>query len=335
MPAKIVVFESAPVIAESFKRLTRDHAVVFENDLLSARNVAAHADARIISIDQSILNSEIIHGFDALELIAVRSTGFDHIDTDACKQKRILISNVPGYAANAVAEHTFALLLAISRHIQAATGFTRRTRFCWDGLQGVELQGKTLAVIGTGAIGKRVAEIARGFSMVVKAFDLRPDHAWAGGHAVEYLAFEEAIAIADIISLNIPASRDKAHLLGRAEFDHMKQGVVILNTARGELIDNQALVNALADGTVSAAGLDVLPDEHFIREKEKDPSIFFQKAFDPDTMLANTLLCQHPRVIVTPHIGWYSFEAAQRSYDVSVDNIEAFLAGHPANRVCP
>ena len=334
MSVKIVVYESEPAIAETFKRLTKSHNVFFIESILCEKNAPEHADAQIISIDQSVLNANIINCFNFLNLVAVRGTGFDHIDTDVCKKNDVSICNVPAYAANAVAEHTFSLLLAINRHIETAISFTRRSIFSWEGLQGLELQGKTLTVIGTGAIGKRVAEIARGFNMNVLAFDLKPDHTWAGRYAVQYLSFEAAIASADIISLNIPAIKGKNHILGAPDFALMKKGVVIINTARGELIDNQALVKALAEEKVFAAGLDVLPEEHFIREKEKDPSIFFQDEFDPKTMLANTLLCEHPRVIVTPHIGWYTIEAAQRSYDITVDNIEAFLGGSPNNIVC-
>ena len=333
MPLKIVVYESEPSIVHACKQLASNHEVFFIEDIMCQANISNHTGAQIISIDQSVLTADILKRFNWLQLIAVRSTGFDHIDITCCKDMGIVVCNVPGYAANAVAEHTFALILAISRHLEAAIQCTRKAKFSWKGLQGFELQGKTILVIGTGAIGRRVAEIARGFNMEVVAFDLKPDESWAAAHAIRYVDFEAAISTADLISLNIPPLSEKKYLLSEKHFQRMKAGVVIINTARGELIDNQALVRALYSGKVAAAGLDVLPDEHFIREKDKDPGIFFKDIFDSKTMLANQLLFQHPNTIITPHIGWFSTEAAQRALDATVENIENFLTGNPENVV--
>jgi D-lactate dehydrogenase len=333
MTLKIVVYESDPGVVNACKRLTSDYEVHFVEGLLTDSNVDSHTGAHIITTDQSVLNPDILRRFYRLQLIAVRSSGFDHINLACCKDMGITVCNVPGYAANAVAEHTFALMLAISRHLEAAIQCTRKAKFSWEGLQGFELRGKTVAVIGTGAIGKRVAEIARGFNMNVLAVDLTPDESWAAALAIRYVDFETAISTADLISLNIPALSGKNHLLNETHFQRMKTGVIIINTARGELIDNEALVRALDTGKVAAAGLDVLPDEHFIREKDKDPGIFFEGVFDSKTMLANHLLFQHPNTIITPHIGWFSTEADQRALDVTVENIEKFLAGKPENVV--
>lgn len=335
MSFKIVVYETNPVIEDSFKALSRTFDVQFIDGLLSAANVSEHKDAHVICTDQSVLNIDILAQFNELKMIAVRSTGYDHIDIAFCNNQGIAVCNVPGYAANAVAEHTFALLLAISRHFEAALQYTRKTRFQWDGLQGFELQEKTLAVIGTGAIGKRVAEIACGFSMKVVAYDLMPDEAWAHAHELRYVDFEIAISCADVISLNVPMATGEGFLIGDSQILQMKDGVVIINTARGELVDPQALVKALDSGKVSAAGLDVLPDEHYIREKDNHPEIYFGDRFDSKNMLANNLLCQHPNVVVTPHIGWYTVEADLRALDITVSNIKYFESGNAENVVNP
>ena len=335
MSFKIVVYETNPLIEDSFKALSKTFDVQFIDGLLSLGNVAEHSDAHVICTDQSVLNVDILTQFKGLKMIAVRSTGYDHIDIDLCNNQGIAVCNVPGYAANAVAEHTFALLLAISRHVEVALQYTRRTKFQWDGLQGFELQGKTLAVIGTGAIGKRVAEIACGFSMKVIAYDLMPDETWADKCGLSYVDFDEVISGADVISLSVPMAPGEGVLIGESQFRQMKEGVVLINTARGELVDPQALVKALDSGKVSAAGLDVLPDEHYIREKDNYPELYFSDQFDSKNMLANNLLCQHPNVVVTPHIGWYTLEADLRALDITVSNIKCFESGNAENLVNP
>lgn len=333
MELKVIVFETNPLILEVFKELETHHNLVYVEELLSRDNAGEHEDANIICVDQSVLDAGLIERFRKLEMIAVRSTGYDHIDTGFCREKGIPVSNVPGYAANAVAEHTFALLLALCRHIEPALAYTRTGRFSWDGLQGFELLGKTMAVIGTGTIGKRVAELARALGMTVKAYDLKPDEAWAGSFGIDYVGFDAAIQCADVVSLNVPLAHGSGYLIGGPQFKMMKQGVVLINTARGELVDPKALVMALHDGQVAAAGLDVLPHEHYIREKEKNPDEFFSGRFDLQNMLANTLLYQHSNVLVTPHIGWYTKEADRRALDITVANILSFASGKDGNIV--
>ena len=333
MPLKIVVYEAGTEIIDAFKTLKADHDVYFVEGLLTETNADEHSDADILCIDQSVLKTPILSQLKQLRMISLLSTGWDHIDVDFCKNNGITVCNIPGYAGNAVAEHTFALLLNIFRHMETAIQYTRKTRFCWEGLKGFELQDKTMAVIGTGAIGKRTAEIARGFNMNVIAFDFFPNDDWANKNGTRYVDFNNALSDADVISLNIPAANEQGPLLGEAQFRIMKTGVVIINTARGELIDSQSLLLALDSGKVAAAGLDVLPYEHFIREKDKDVGVFFKDLFDSKMMLANQLLCQHPNVIVTPHIGWFSFEAVKRSFDLVLNNIRAYISGQPENVV--
>ncbi|MFH1156304.1 MAG: NAD(P)-dependent oxidoreductase [Pseudomonadota bacterium] len=333
MPFKIVIYEADDSMMEVFKAIGTDQSVVFVEQLLSMSNVGVHGDADVICMDQSVLTAQLLEQFKNLGLIAVRSTGYDHIDIDFCSAHNIAVANVPGYAANAVAEHTFALLLTVSRHIESALQYTRQVRFSWEGLRGFELMGKTMAVIGTGAVGRRVAELACALGMKVIVNDLRPNTAWADSLGLAYVDFETAIGAAHIVSLNVPLAPGSGYLIGAPQFEQMQQGVVLINTARGELVDPKALVTALNTGKVAAAGLDVLPDEHYIREKERDPAVFFSDRFDHKTMLANSLLCRHPHVIVTPHIGWYTVEADMRALDITVANINAFTLGKGENVV--
>jgi D-lactate dehydrogenase len=166
---KLAVFEAEPWVRSAWQLVEGKHEIILIEECLTAANVADYTGVDIISIDMSVLDEKLLDNFDRLRFVATRSTGVDQIDLKYCKKHGITVSNVPAYAENAVAEHVFALLFAISRHIVEAVGRTRKSDFSWEGIQGFELRGKTLAVIGTGAIGRRVSEIAQGFGMKVVA----------------------------------------------------------------------------------------------------------------------------------------------------------------------
>ena len=279
--------------------------------------------------------SGILEKFKDLQLIAKRSTGVDNIDLTYCAAHRITVCNVPDYAEIAVAEHVFALLLSISRHLCEAVERTRKGIFSTDGLKGFDLHGKTLAIIGTGVIGRRVGKIARGFGMEVVAFDVKQDEQWAAANGIRYKSFKEALSMADAITLHVPATPETHQLIADDQFAAMKEGAVIINTARGELIDIQALLRALASGKIAAAGLDVLPEEQAFLEGVKNPATLFTGGKKLETLLANHILLQHPNVCVTPHCAFFTREAVQRILDVTMANIEAFVRGEPQNVVVP
>jgi D-lactate dehydrogenase len=195
---KIAIFEIESWERQAFESLRGGHDVVFENGKLDARSAAPHADAEIIStFIYSSLNPDVLGQFPKLKLIATRSTGFDHIDVDTCARRGIRVANVPIYGENTVAEHVFALLLAISHRLVDAVDRTRRGDFSLTGLQGFDLQGKTMGIVGTGTIGRHTARIARGFGMEVIAFDLEPDEAVARELGFEYLEFDELLSRAE------------------------------------------------------------------------------------------------------------------------------------------
>ena len=331
---RIVVFEAEPREASAFDRLKRGHDLVLVDAPLRSDNAGRHAGAEIVStFIYSELDQGVLGKLPALKLIATRSTGYDHIDTEVCAGRGITVSNVPSYGENTVAEHVFALLLAISHRLPEAMDRAQRGHFSPEGLQGFDLAGKTLGVIGTGSIGRHVIRIATGFGMKVVAFDARPDPRLAQELAFRYATFEELLGASDVITLHIPSLPETRHLLSAAGFARMKDGVVVINTARGDLIDTRALIQALTSGKVAAAGLDVLPDEPMIREEAELICSFFCERHDLRNLVADHVLLRMRNVIVTPHSAFNTREAVERIVRTTVENIEAFVAGTPRNVV--
>jgi D-lactate dehydrogenase len=326
---RIAVFEAGEREHAAFRHLGDRHALSFAAGPLTTANAHEAGGAGIISTFMaSSLNRVVLEQLPALELIATRSTGFDHIDLDYCRRRGIAVCNVPAYGEVTVAEHAFALLLAISHRIIAAVE-QGKTRFSPAGLEGFDLYEKTLGVIGTGSIGRHVIRIARGFGMKVIAHDIAPDENAARELGFAYVPLEALLSSADIISLHVPATEQTRHLLSRQAFDAMKPGVILINTARGSVIDSSALIAALKSGKVAWAGLDVLPAEPLLRLGAKVPA---ERREDPDLAAARTLLSM-PNAIVTPHSAFNTREALDRIMQTTAGNIENFVAGRPVNIV--
>jgi D-lactate dehydrogenase len=232
-----------------------------------------------------------------------------------------------------VAEHVFALLLAISHKVVEASNRTRAGNFSLKGLQGFDLQGKVLGVIGTGAIGRQVIEIAQGFHMNVLSFDLRPDEQFASKVGFHYASMDELLAKSDIISLHVPSSPKTRNLISKGQFRKMKKGIVLINTSRGDVVDIEAMLEALDNGTIAAAGLDVLPEEPAIREETELLHSLFTRKYNLEMLLADHVLARLPNVIITPHSAFDTREAVERLLVTTRENIEAFIAGKPQNVV--
>lgn len=333
---KIAVFEVEPREAAAFDALKSGHVLSLTEQPLSPDTAAGFADAEAVSVFiYSRLDRALLAKLPKLKLIATRSTGYDHIDLAACAERGIAVANVPSYGENTVAEHVFALLLAISHRLREATERARSGRFSPEGLEGFDLQGKTIGVIGAGAIGRHVIRIANGFGMTPIAFDVRPDPALAADLGFRYESLEELLARADVISLHVPATAKTDRLLDAAAFARMKKGVVVINTARGGVIDASALVAGLRSGQVAAAGLDVLPDEPLIREEAE--LIASARPDPPDlrNLVADHVLLDMPNVVVTPHSAFNTREAVARIAATTVANITAFGAGEAQNLVAP
>jgi D-lactate dehydrogenase len=300
---------------------------------LTPENAARYAEAEIIStFIYSNLGAAVLSKLPQLQLIATRSTGYDHIDIDYCQQHGITVCNVPEYGDNTVAEHVFALLLGISRNLVESVERTRRGDFSLKGLRGFDLKDKRLGVIGTGSIGQCVIHIAHGFGMQVIAFDVRHP-ALAEKLNFEYRSMDDLLQEMDILTLHVPANEKTYHLISDAEFDKMKDGVVIINTSRGSVLHVEALARALAVGKVAAAGLDVLPDEPTIREESELLHSFYLEQHNLQTLLADSVLMRLRNVIITPHSAFYTKEAINRILDTTIANIAAFIQGDPQNVV--
>jgi D-lactate dehydrogenase len=331
---KIAVFETESWEQDAFESLENNHALKLTGEKLSDKNVEAYQDAEILStFIFSILNRKVLDAFPDLKLIATRSTGVDHIPVDYCRERGIAVANVPEYGDNTVAEHVFGLLLCISHNLVEAVDRTRRGDFSLRGLRGFDLKGKILGVIGTGSIGEYVIRIAHGFNMRVLAFDVQPRKDLAKSLGFAYVDMDELLSRSDIITLHVPANAHTYHLISDDEFQRMKEGVVIINTARGSVVHIEALARALADGKVMAAGLDVLPEEPTIREESELLYSFYREQHNLRTLLAGHVLLRLRNVIITPHNAFYTREAIGRILDTTVENIQGFIRNKPKNIV--
>lgn len=331
---KIALFEVEDWERGAFAELEADHEVLFHHEALDVDTIGEAADADVIStFIYSKLNRSVLEQCKNLKLITTRSTGFDHVDVDYCKERNISIANVPVYGENTVAEHVFALLGAISHHLVEAVDRTRRGDFSQQGLTGFDLQGKTIGIVGTGNIGRIAARIARGYDMNVLAFDVAPDEDAARELGFQYVDMDDLLARSDIVTLHMPGNEKTKDLISGDEFAKMKDGVVLINTARGSIVNVQALLRALSTGKVRAAGLDVLPEEPVIREEAEVLRSYFHKEHNLDTLLANHILLRMKNVIITPHSAFNTREAVQRILDTTHENIVAFARGEPLNIV--
>jgi len=331
---KIVIFETEEWEWEPLQSLADSHDLVFVPERLKAENAAEFADADIISpFVYSRIDADVLAAMPQLKLIATRSTGYDHIDVETCHARGIGVATVPTYGETTVAEHVFALLLAVSHKMVEATDRTRRGDFNQRGLQGFDLMGKTIGIIGTGHIGLHTIRIAKGFDMKVLAHDLEPDTAAAKEMGFTYVPLEKLLAESDIISLHVPGGADTDNMIDEAAFDLMKDGAVLINTARGNLVDVNALLKALATGKLAGAGLDVLPEEPTIREEAELLRSVYMRHHNLETLLADHVLLHLRNVVITPHSAFNTREAMQRILVTTRANIDAFLAGNTLNLV--
>jgi len=317
---KIVFFEVPKIKHDMFSKSFSDVDVSFYEEKLNENNVGLAKDADIVSVFvNSDLNRNVIDKIPNLKFIATQSTGFNHIDCEYASAKGIKVSNVPAYGSHTVAEFTFGLILNLSRNISDANVYLRETLnynyLPW--MEGFNLEGKTLGVIGTGKIGKNVVKIAKGFEMNVLAYDLYPDPNFAKENNFTYKSFTEVITQADILTLHAPYSKENYHLINKENIAMMKKGVYLINTARGELVDTEALVWGLKEKIIAGAGLDVL-------EGGKQSQNIFA---------LNQELIKMPNVIVSPHIAFFTQEAVASIMQTTIENIKSFIAGKPENIV--
>lgn len=291
-------------------------------------------DAEIIScFTTSRVSAEVLSNFSNLKLIALRSVGFNHIDLDYCRQHNIVVENSPNYGNKSVAEFAFGLMLDVCRKITQASLAFREMEINPKNTIGSELGGKTVGVVGLGAIGSEFAKLAYGFDMKILGYDLIRRENLIDNYQVEYTDFDTLLEKSDFISLHSPLTKDNFHMFSEDSFKKMKPSAVLINTARGELIDTQALYNALVKKEIAGAGLDVLESEETISDLDylSDISRLNNNTLK-DTVL-NTRLFQMSNVVITPHIAYNTIEAIYRILDTTIKNIDAFSQGIIQNNV--
>ncbi len=330
---RLIAFFETTTREQRFLRsqLGKDFRLLFFRDPISPDTVHEVKDAQILSVFiYSQVTKEILNGLRRLKFISTRSTGFNHIDVQAARARKILVSNVPYYGENTVAEHTFGLILSLSRNIHKAYVRTVQSNFSIKGLQGFDLKGRTLGVIGAGSIGLHVIKMAKGFGMRVLAYDIKQNHFLAETLDFQYVAFEDLLKRSDIITLHCPYNRSTHHLLNMNNIHLVKRGALLVNTARGSLIETKALHYALDNGIFGGAGLDVFEGEELVKEENQ----MLSKNVSVDklqTMLENNILLRRENVIITPHIAFDSVEAVERILETTCENIFNFLNGKPTN----
>jgi D-lactate dehydrogenase len=328
---KIVCYETADWEAAYLKQKLAG----FDMEFIGGSKIQPNPDAEIVcNFVGSPLTAEIIAQMPKLKFVATRSTGFDHIDLKACAERGIAVSNVPTYGENTVAEFAFALILSLSRKIYPAYKRVREQGlFSTNDLQGFDLQGKTLGVVGAGHIGQFVIKIAKGFGMNVVAYDPYPKRELADKYQFVYASLEDVLKQSDVITLHVPYMPATHHLINSQNISLCKKGCIIINTARGGLIETAALVKALKSGQIAGAGLDVLEEEGFIKE-EVDLLVNGHPNEDElKTALADHELMYMDNVLITPHNAFNTKEAMVRILDTTVGNIKGFEEGKLVNLV--
>ena len=315
---KVAWFDAEDWEKKYIEEENTDLDITFFSDPLNDKTVAKAEDFDAVTVFvSSDIEQDVIDALDA-ELICCRSTGFDHVDIESAEENGMTVCNVPAYGGTTVAEHTFGLILALSRKIHSAIKRVDEGEFDHSGLRGFDLKGKKLGVIGTGAIGKNVIRIANGFDMDVIAFDPAKDDEAAKELGYMYVSLEDLLEQSDIITLHCPLNAATRGLLGEEQLELMDDSLLI-NTARGELLETEALLEALEDGSVRAAGLDVLEEE--CRIDEDIEVVKQQDKCDMEKVLEGHMLMEREDVLITPHNAFNSVEAMHRIADTTLENL--------------
>ncbi len=311
-----IVFLDRSTLRAELRRPNFEHTWTEHHTTAPGEVVDRLADATIAILNKVAIGRAELLRLPKLKMIGVAATGYDVVDVAQCRTQGVAVANIRNYAVNTVPEHVFALVLALRRNLIAYHDSVRRGRwqaadqFCYFDYPIGDLAGATLGIIGEGALGQGPARIARGFGMKV----LFADHAPPKPADVEFTPLATVLAQSDVISLHCPLTAETRGMIGHNELKAMKKSALLINTARGGLVDEAALAQALAEGWIGGAGFDVLTNEP-------------PKAGNP--LLAPTL----PNFILTPHVAWASDQAMQFLADQLIDNIEAWRAGTPRNLV--
>lgn len=302
------------------------------NDLTPIKQ--EYADTDVISVfTTSRVNRKVLEQFKNLKLIALRSVGFNHIDLDYCREHNIAVVNSPGYGNQSVAEFALALLMDVSRKVTASYSEYKNAKVSPASLMGMELCGKTMGIIGLGAIGSAFARIAYGLNMKVLGFDKFEKEELKKDLGVVYTDFDTLLKESDFISIHAPLTKENYHMFDEQSFEKMKDTAIIINTGRGELIDTGALFNALVNKKIAGAGLDVLENEQTMTDFDYMIGINRLDKLTLEQTIINSRLFQLDNVIITPHIAYNTKEAVNRILNTTMSNINEFAQGKVQNKV--
>jgi len=328
---KIAVFEtdvwqSPELIDDMKKKLEPQNTVVLFKDVLKEGDLDKIRDIEtLIVFIKSKVTKEVISKLPKLKFVATMSTGFDHIDLAACRERNIMVSNVPSYGENSVAEHAFALIVTIARKLSEAVARVKNGKFETKGLCGFDLKDKTIGVIGTGHIGLFSIKIAQGYSMKVIAYDAFPRKD-AKELGFEYASLDDLYQQSDIITIHVPLLPSTKHMINQGSVEKMKKGVVLINTSRGGVVDNDALLYGLENRIIGAAGLDVLDNEECLMEGNK---------CDPKISEKLKRLVAMKNVYITPHNAFNTKEAIGRIIETTLQNVKGFAENKLVNIAKP
>ena len=304
-------------------------------------------DAEVVSVFvNSRVGATFLRRHPKLKMAASRSSAVDHLDIKAASKAGVVLTHVPDYGAATVAEHTFALILGVTRRLRHCLDAKNRGRGATERLRGRELRGKTLGVVGTGRVGRMVIHIAQAFGMHCVAVDSNPDAALAASLGFRYVTLDALLRESDIITLHVPLTPRTRHMLDAKRIARCKPGVILINTARGALIDIDALLQGLNSGHIGGMGLDVLEDEaafgadasriigaqivqkiHAVSTPGGDAGRRAERLRELQGIMRNRQLLAHENIFFTPHVGFNSVEAIERINLGTVQNIRDFLEG--------
>ena len=303
----------------------------FNEKSLDIHTATITKDAEGIGIFiQSQIMQEVLDLLPRLRIIATMSTGFDHIDLEACKARNITVCNVPAYGDNTVAEYAFGLIIALARKLKPTLERVGRGTFSRTGLMGMDIKGKTLGLVGTGRIGSHMARLGWAFGMKVIACDVRPDATLKEKFGVMFMSLEEVLQQADVISLHVPYLPSTHHLINAERLRLLKPTALLINTARGKVIDTKAVSVALREGRLGGVALDTFEGEEIWIEEEFLKSddlaaITLREAMDSFSIMRSE------RAILTPHNAFNTREALERILITSAENFKAYFSANPQN----
>lgn len=307
---------------------------LFIKEKLSLENVQTESfrDAEIIStFINSSINKEVLAALPYLKFVTTRSTGYDHIDVAYAKSKNINVSNVPEYGSNTVAEHTFALILSLSRKVYQSVNQSKNLNFNHEEIRGTDLFTKTIGIVGMGKIGLNVLRIAEGFGMKILVAARSQKQELLTKYKFEYVSLAELLEKSDIVTLHLPLTAETKHTINKQNILNFKKDSYLINTARGGLIETESIMLGLDKGILAGVGLDVMEEEKELSEEADILTSDYKQKVDLKTLVYNHILINHPKVLITPHNAFNSKEALARITETTIENINNFLKKTPIN----